>query len=226
MSIFELEAESRSDTGKGASRRLRRDGKVPAIIYGGGADPKAITLVHSEILKRLDHEAFYSHILSVKVDGKKLDTVLRDMQRHPSKPVIMHMDFQRVQADEVLRVNVPLHFIGEDDSPGVKLQHGVVTHNIVDIEIECLPGNLPEYIEVDCSGLEVGDSIHLSGLKAPSGVKFVDLLNFENLDEEEQSEIDQTVVMIVAPRVETEEGEAGEATPATGGPKPAEGKGE
>jgi large subunit ribosomal protein L25 len=135
----------------------------------------------------------------------------------------MHMDFQRVQANEALRVNVPLHFIGEEDSPGVKLQHGVVTHNIVDIEIECLPGNLPEYIEVDCSGLEVGDSIHLSGLKAPSGVKFVDLLNFENLDEEERGEIDQTVVMIAAPRVEAEEGEAGEAGAAEGEPKPAEG---
>jgi large subunit ribosomal protein L25 len=226
MSIFELEAESRSDMGKGASRRLRRDGKVPAIIYGGGEDPQAITLVHSEILKRVDHEAFYSHILSLNVDGKKLDTVLRDMQRHPSKPVVMHMDFQRVQADEVLRVNVPLHFIGENDSPGVKMQHGVVTHNIVDIEIECLPGNLPEYIEVDCSGLEIGDSIHLTGLKAPNGVKFVDLLNFEQLDEEEQSEIDQTVVMIVAPRVETEEGEAGEAGIPAGEQKPAEGKSE
>ena len=226
MSIFELEAESRSAMGKGASRRLRRDGKVPAIVYGGGEEPQAITLVHSEILKRLDHEAFYSHILSLTVDGNKLETVLRDMQRHPSKPVVMHMDFQRVQANEALRVNVPLHFIGEDDSPGVKLQHGVVTHNMVDIEIECLPGNLPEYIEVDCSALEVGDSIHLSGLKAPSGVKFVDLLNFENMDEEEQAEIDQTVVMIAAPRVEAEEGEEGEAGAAEGEPKPAEGKGE
>ena len=226
MSIFELEAESRSDMGKGASRRLRRDGKVPAIVYGGGEEPQAITLVHSEVLKRLDHEAFYSHILSLQVDGKKLDTVLRDMQRHPSKPVVMHMDFQRVQADEVLRVNVPLHFIGEDDSPGVRLQKGVVTHNVVDIEIECLPGNLPEYIEVDCSGLEIGDSLHLSDLKAPSGVKLVDLLNFENMDEEERAEADQTVVMIAAPRVEAEEGEEGETGPAEGEPKPAEDKGE
>jgi len=220
MSIFELDAESRSDMGKGASRRLRRDGKVPAIVYGGGEDPQPISLVHSEILKRLDHEAFYSHILSLNVDGKKLDTVLRDMQRHPSKPLVMHMDFQRVQADEALRVNVPLHFVGEEESPGVKTQHGIVTHNIVDIEIECLPGNLPEYIEVDCSALEIGDSIHLSDLKAPSGVKFVDLLNFENLDEEEQAEVDQTVVMIAAPRVEAE----GEAGAEEGEPKPPAGE--
>ena len=181
MSIFELEAESRSDMGKGASRRLRRDGKVPAIVYGGGENPQAITLVHSEVLKRLDHEAFYSHILSLKVDGKKLDTVLRDMQRHPSKPVVMHMDFQRVQADEVLRVNVPLHFIGEDDSPGVRLQKGVVTHNVVDIEIECLPGNLPEYIEVDVSAMELDEMLNLSDIKLPEGVEMVmpgDNLNF------------------------------------------------
>ncbi len=224
MSIFELEAESRSDMGKGASRRLRRDGKVPAIVYGGNADPQAISLEHSEVLKRLDHEAFYSHILSLKVDGKQLDTVLRDMQRHPSKSVIMHMDFQRVQAHEALRVKVPLHFIGEDDSPGVKLQHGIVTHNIVDLEIECLPGNLPQYIDVDCSGLEVGDSLHLSELKPPTGVKIVDLLNFENLDEEERSEVDQTVVMIAAPRVEAEAGEEGAAAAGEGAEKPAEGE--
>ena len=223
---YEINAVSRGDQGKGASRRLRRSGMVPGIIYGGGKDPQMFATAHNELIQHLDNEAFYSHILSLQVDGKKLDTVLRDMQRHPSKPVVMHMDFQRVQADEALRVNVPLHFIGEDDSPGVRLQKGVVTHNVVDIEIECLPGNLPEYIEVDCSGLEIGDSLHLSDLKAPSGVKLVDLLNFENMDEEERAEADQTVVMIAAPRVEEEEGEEGETGPAEGEPKPAEDKGE
>ena len=223
---FDLIAEIREDQGKGASRRLRHEGKVPAIIYGAGRPPRALVFDHNKVLRQLENESFYSSVLNIKVGEKSQAVILKDVQRHPAKPQIMHMDFQRVQAHETLRVNVPLHFIGEDDAPGVKLQKGVVTHNVVDIEIECLPGNLPEYIEVDCSGLEIGDSLHLSDLKAPSGVKLVDLLNFENMDEEERAEADQTVVMIAAPRVEAEEGEEGETGPAEGEPKPAEDKGE
>src|SRR5210317_1801587 len=130
MNIFELEAESRSDMGKGASRRLRRDGKVPAIMYGAEVDPQSITLVHSEIIKRLAHEGFYSHILTVNVDGKSTKAVLRDMERHPAKPIIMHMDFQRVDENKAIHVNVPLHFVGADVAPGVKAG-GMVSHELI-----------------------------------------------------------------------------------------------
>jgi len=182
MSIFEIEAESRSDMGKGASRRLRRDGKVPAIMYGGDEEPQSISLLHSEVLKRLDHEAFYSHILTVNVDGKASKAVLRDMQRHPSKPVIMHMDFQRVDENKPIRVHVPLHFIGEDVAPGVKTGGGMVSHEMIEVELEVLPRNLPEFIEVDISGLNVGDSLHLTDLKLPEGGSLVELARGESHD--------------------------------------------
>jgi len=181
MSIFELEAESRSDMGKGASRRLRRDGKVPAVIYGGGEDPQSITLVHSEILKRLDHEAFYSHILTVNVDGKPGNAVLRDMQRHPAKPIVMHMDFQRVDENKPIRVHVPLHFIGEDVAPGAKAG-GLITHELIEVALDVLPRNLPEFIEVDVSALEVGESLHLSDLPLPEGGSLVELARGEGHD--------------------------------------------
>jgi large subunit ribosomal protein L25 len=203
MSIFELEAESRSDMGKGASRRLRRDGKVPAIMYGGDEDPQSISLLHSEILKRLDHEAFYSHILTVKVDGRASKAVLRDMQRHPSKPVIMHMDFQRVDESKPIRVHVPLHFIGEDVAPGVKTGGGMVTHELIEVELEVLPRNLPEFIEVDISGLNVGESLHLSDLKLPESGSLIELGRGESHD--------LPVVSIHARRGGAEEtGQAGE----------------
>ena len=208
MSIFELEAESRSDMGKGASRRLRRDGKVPAIIYGGSAEPESITLVHSEVLKRLDHEAFYSHILTVNVNGKASKAVLRDMQRHPSKPLIMHMDFQRIDENKPIRVHVPLHFIGADIAPGVKTGGGMVTHELMEVELEVLPRHLPEYIEVDISGLNVGEGVHLSDLKLPESGSLVELGRGEGHD--------QPVVSIHARRgggdegAEAGEGEAGE----------------
>jgi len=181
MSIFELEAESRSDMGKGASRRLRRDGKVPAIMYGGDADPQSISLIHSELLKSLDHEAFYSHILTVKVDGKATKAVLRDMQRHPSKPVIMHMDFQRIDEKKPIRVHVPLHFAGEETAPGVKAG-GMVNHELIEVELEVLPKHLPEFIEVDISGMEVGESVHLTDLKLPESGVLVELGRGEGHD--------------------------------------------
>ncbi len=182
MSIFELEAESRSDLGKGASRRLRRDGKVPAIIYGGDEDPKSISLRHSELLKRLEHEAFYAHILSVQIDGKATKAVLRDMQRHPSKPQIMHMDFQRVNENQPIRVHVPLHFVGADIAPGVKTGGGMVNHELMEVELEVLPRHLPEFIEVDISALDVGDSVHLTELKLPESGSLVELGRGEGHD--------------------------------------------
>jgi large subunit ribosomal protein L25 len=178
---FELNAESRTDTGKGASRRLRRDGKVPAIMYGGGKDPESLTLSHNEVIRNLEQEAFYSHILSIKVGGGETRAILRDMQRHPSKPVILHMDLQRVSESEKLKTNVPLHFIGEDAAPGIKAG-GLVSHDLTEVAIECLPKHLPEFIEVDISALDIGDSIHLTGLTVPEGVTLTELARGEDRD--------------------------------------------
>ena len=207
MNIFELEAESRSDMGKGASRRLRRDGKVPAIMYGAEVDPQSITLVHSEIIKRLAHEGFYSHILTVNVDGKSTKAVLRDMQRHPAKPIIMHMDFQRVDENKAIHVNVPLHFVGADVAPGVKAG-GMVSHELIGVDLAVLPAHLPEFIEVDISAMNIGDALHLSDLTLPETGVLVELGRGEGHD--------LPVVSIHAPRTGGDEEEQ-EAAPEEGG---------
>jgi large subunit ribosomal protein L25 len=199
---FELNAEPRSDTGKGASRRLRHAGKVPAIMYGGGKDPESLTLSLNELIRNLENEAFYSHILNVKVGSAKTRAVLRDLQRHPSRPIIMHMDLQRVSESEKIKMNVPLHFKGEDLAPGVKAG-GLVSHELVEVEIECLPRDLPEYIEIDISALEIGDSLHLSDLVVPEGVTVLELARGEGHD--------LSVVSMHARRVIAEEEE--EAAP-------------
>ena len=178
---FELNAEPRTDTGKGASRRLRHTGKIPAIMYGGNKDPESLTLDHNEVIRNLEHEAFYSHILTVKVGGSETRAVLRDLQRHPSKPFVQHMDLQRVSESEKLRMHVPLHFSGEDVAPGVKAG-GMVSHEIIEVEVECLPKDLPEYIEVDISGMDVGESLHLSDLKMPEGAVLLELARGEGHD--------------------------------------------
>ncbi|MEX2480038.1 MAG: 50S ribosomal protein L25/general stress protein Ctc [Gammaproteobacteria bacterium] len=193
MNIFEIEAELRHDRGKGASRRLRRDDKIPAIIYGGHSDAVAVQLAHNEILLRTAHEAFYSHILTLKVGGVAERVVLKDMQRHPYKPFIMHMDFLRVSATEELTIRVPLHFINEERCIGVKQGGGVISHLMSDLEVTCLPQDLPEYIEVDIAGLNIGDSIHLGELTVPSGVQLTVLAH--GGDEH------QAVVSVNAPRV-------------------------
>jgi len=178
---FELTAEPRSDKGKGASRRLRHAGKVPAIMYGGGKDPESLTLSHNEVIRNLGHEAFYSHILTVKVGGGETQAILRDLQRHPSRPVVLHVDLQRVNMAETLRTHVPLHFIGEDTSAAIKAG-GLVSHELTDVLIECLPKDLPEFIAVDISGMQIGESIHLSGLSVPDGVTLVELARGEDHD--------------------------------------------
>ncbi len=208
MQLFELEAETRTDIGKGASRRLRRQGKVPAILYGGGETPQSITLAHNEVLKRLEHEAFYSHILTVKLGGKASKVVLRDLHRHPSKPTVLHMDFQRIDENRPIRVNVPLHFIGEDIAPGVKLGGGMVSHELTEVALDVLPKHLPEYIEVDISTMEIGDSLHLSDLKLPESGVLVELARGEGHD--------QPVVSIHARRAAAEEAEEAEAAPDAG----------
>jgi large subunit ribosomal protein L25 len=178
---FELNAEPRTDTGKGASRRLRHAGKIPAIMYGGNKDPEALTLNHNEVIRNLEHEAFYSHILTIKVGGSETRAVLRDLQRHPSKPFVQHMDLQRVSETEKIRMHVPLHFLGEEIAPGVKAG-GMISHEIIEVEVECLPKDLPEYIEVDISGMDVGDSLHLSDLAIPGGVDLLELARGEGHD--------------------------------------------
>ncbi len=216
---FELNAEPRSDTGKGASRRLRHAGKVPAIMYGGGKDPESLTLSLNEVIRNLENEAFYSHILNVKVGSAKTRAVLRDLQRHPSRPIIMHMDLLRVSESEKIKMNVPLHFTGEDLAPGVKAG-GLVSHELVEVEIECLPRDLPEYIDIDISALEIGDSLHLSDLVVPEGVTVLELARGEGHD--------LSVVSVHARRVivEEEEEAAPEAAAETGEEAKESGEGE
>lgn len=168
--VFVVNAQLRTDTGKGASRRLRHAGLVPGIVYGAHQDPAMISMVHSDLVQRLDQEAFYSHVLTLKIDGKSEQVILKDLQRHPARPFIMHADFLRVSAKEKLKTNVPLHFVGEDVAPGVKAG-GVVSHLITEVEVSCLPGDLPEYIEVNVAALELGEAIMLSEVALPKGVE-------------------------------------------------------
>lgn len=165
-----LNAVARQDVGKGASRRLRRADLVPGIIYGGSEEPTQVTVEGKAIRKLLENEAFYSQVLTLVVDGTKQQAILKDMQRHPAKEFAMHLDFLRVDAKQEIVTNVPLHFINEEGSVGVKAG-GAIVHNRVDLEIKCLPGNLPEFIEVDMAEIEVGGHVHLSDLAIPAGVE-------------------------------------------------------
>ena len=175
MSVtFELKAEPRGDLGKGASRRLRRAGKVPAILYGGGQDPQPLVLNHLDVLNQLKNEAVYSHVLTLKLGDRTESVVLRDLQRHPFKPTFLHLDFLRVSADRLLRVHVPLHFINGETAPGVKTQGGAVSHALIDIEIACLPKDLPEFVTVDLGQLNLGETLHLSNIVLPAGVELAE----------------------------------------------------
>ena len=171
----DLIAENREDMGKGASRRLRRQGLVPAIIYGAGRPPRALAFDHNKVLKQLESESFYSSVLNIKVGDKSQAAILKDLQRHPAKRQILHMDFQRIVEDEAIRMNVPIHFLGEDVAPGVKLGGGKVSHLMTDVEVTCLPKDLPEFLEVDVSALELDGMLHLSDIKLPSGVEIPEL---------------------------------------------------
>lgn len=173
-SVFEFVAESRVKTGKNAARCVRRNGQVPAIIYGGKAGPRTLVLSHNEVIKHLGHEAVYSHVLDIVIDGRTEKAILKGVQRNPAKFQILHLDFLRVNMAEQVRVHVPLHFVNEQRSVGCK-KGGVATHSMVDVEIVCLPSKLPEYIEVDLTNLDVGESIHLSQLNLPEGVEVVEL---------------------------------------------------
>ena len=173
---FTINAKSREDTGKGASRRLRRlTGEVPAIIYGGKKDAEKISILHKDITKALENDAVYSSIISLSIDGKAEDTIIKDIQRHPAKQIILHMDFLRVSKTTKLQTRVPLNFINEDICVGVKLGGGLIAHTMTDIEVSCLPKDLPESIDVDMAEIDVGQIVHLSDLTLPDGVESVSL---------------------------------------------------
>ncbi len=201
MEDFAIVAALRDDKGKGASRRLRRTGYVPGILYGADKDPVSIQLEHNDVLKHTDLEAFYSHILTLKLPSGSERVVLKDMQRHPYKAQVMHMDFLRVSENEMLTMRVPLHFVNEEKCVGVKDHGGVVSHLITELEILCLPRDLPEYIEVDVVELDIGDALHLSDLKVPEGVEIAAIAS--------GGDPAQPVVSVQVPRVvaEPEEGE-------------------
>lgn len=197
-------ATPREIFGKSEAKRLRRTGMIPAVVYGAGKNPASITLEHRAIAKALENEAFYSSILTLKIEGKKAaeKIVLKDVQRHPYKPNIVHVDFLRVSAKEKINMKVPLHYLGEEDAPGVKQEGGIVNKLMTEIDISCLPADLPEYIEVDMSELKLNESIHLSQIKTPEGVEFM------------TSEEDPGLVSIHIPKVAEEpednaEGEEG-----------------
>ncbi len=175
MNEYELRAELREGGGKGATRRLRREGMIPAVLYGAGKDAVSLKLDANTIGKQLDNEAFFSHILDVKVGSEGTKVVLKALQRDPATDLVTHMDLLRVSSTQEITMHVPLHFIGEDSCPGIKAG-GVANHLLVDLEISCLPKDLPEYIEADMSHMDIGDSMHLSEIKMPEGVTLLALL--------------------------------------------------
>jgi len=173
VSTSKVVASRRSVQGSGASRRLRRSGKVPGIIYGGTTAPVSIEMDHNPILLSLKAEAFHSSILSLELDGKAEQVLLRDFQMHPYKAQVLHVDFQRVDANAKLHTKVPLHFIGQENSPAVKLEGAIVSHIINELEVSCLPKDLPSFLEVDLSGLGLAHPVHVSNIKLPAGVSLV-----------------------------------------------------
>lgn len=192
---FQLQAEARDQFGRSGSRRLRRTGRVPAIVYGGGQDPTPISLDHNHVVHDMQREAFYTSILTVKVGKDSQSVVVKAVQRHPARPQVMHIDFQRIVADEEITLNVPIHFIGEEQATGVKEQGGVIDHIQTDVEISCLPRHLPEFLELDVTELELNGLFHLSDIKLPEGVTSVALEHGQDLP----------VVAINPPRREEEE---------------------
>jgi len=208
MSI-ELNAETRTDEGKGASRRLRHAEKMPAIVYGAGKKPVSLVFEQKDIRAVQDSEVFYSSVIGLKIDGKKAEKVIvRDVQHHPYKVDMMHVDFQRIDAKSKMHMHVPLHFIGEDQSPGIKTG-GLMSHVVMEVEVQCLPKDLPEYIEVDVSKLDTGESIHLTELVMPKGVELMALMHGDENH-------DTAVAAIHAPKVvaEVEEDTSAPVAPA------------
>jgi len=212
----EIKAQSRKDEGKGASRRLRHASFVPAVVYGAGKDPESIQIEHNTILLAAKHEWFFSSVLDLNVDGKVQKVLVRDWQKHPFKQLMMHMDFLRINENEVVRVNVPLHFLNQETSPAAKTSGVVISHNLTEVEVSCLPKDLPEFIELDLGKLKEGDIIHLSQLTLSADVEIPALALGEDHD------IAVVTVMFVQEEVdetpEAVEGEDAAAKPAAAKP--------
>lgn len=228
MNEYELLAEPREGGGKGAARRLRREGMIPAVLYGAGKDTVSIKLNANDVHKRLENEAFYSHILDIKVGSQGTQAVLKALQRDPTTDRVVHVDLLRVSSSQEITMHVPLHFAGEDTCPGKKAG-GVANHLLVDLEISCLPKDLPEYIEVDMSAMDIGDSIHLSELVMPEGVTLlalaqepdhdqpvVSLQHSQKFEEEEEALLEEGEELEEGAPAEGTEGEAAPPTPEEG----------
>ncbi len=173
---FDIEVQSREDAGKGASRRLRRTGMVPGILYGGHKDPVKIAVNHNELTRHLERESFYSHVLNLTLDGAGERVVLKNLQRHPAKPFVAHVDFQRISETEKIRMLIPLHFINEKECPGIEAG-GVVSYSLKEVDVICLPKDLPGYIEVDLTGMEMWETVHVRDLNLPGGVELTHTLD-------------------------------------------------
>ncbi len=222
---FDLIAEYRDDMGKGASRRLRRQGKVPAILYGGGRPPRTLAFDQNKVIQQLENESFYSSILNVKVGEKNQAVILKDLQRHPAKRQILHMDLQRIVEDEVIRMTVPIHFVNEDIAVGVKQGGGKVSHLMNDIEVVCLPKHLPEYLDIDIADLELDELRYISDIPLPEGVEIPALAQGEEANrpivsihiikemviEEEEEGLEEAVAAGEVPVAGEEAEEGGEA---------------
>jgi len=217
---FELAGEPRAKLGRTDARRLRKAGRVPAVMYGGGEDPETFTLEHNTLKHQMSREAFYTSILTLKIGPKTQQVVVKAVERHPARPQIMHLDFQRIREDEEITLDVRIHFIGEAVSKGVKEQGGVVDHLMTEVEVRCLPRHLPEYLEVDVTPLGLNEIYHLSDIKLPEGVTLVALAHGQ----------DHPVVAINPPRREEEEAPAAAAAagevPAAAQAEPAKAEGD
>ena len=206
-----LNAEPRSDSGKGASRRLRHQGLVPAIVYGGKFDPVQVSIDHNEFLHELDNEAIYTQVIDLKMGDKTQEVILRDLQRHPFKNKVMHADFFRIDKNTPIKVVVPVHVANAEECVGVKMDGGLLMQLVSEIEIISLPKDLPEYLEIDAADLHLGDLLHLTDIKMPEGVQIVSLTYLEDVEDIEHDEHNVGVLSVIKPREEVIEDEAPEA---------------
>ena len=206
---FIVEAEVRAGSGTAASRRARRNGQVPVVVYGGGEDEQYLLVDHNKIMRQLEVESFHSALVQLKVDGDLQRAILRDVQMHPYKSQVMHLDFQRVSRKDTITMTVPIHFSGEEDAPGVKIENGIMSHSMTSVDVTCLGSDLPEYIEVDVSGLNLGESVSLGDISLPEGVEFSSSL--------QESDMELSIASVLAPKkpqtesTDEAEGEDGDA---------------
>ena len=197
-----LNVEPRSDSGKGASRRLRHQGLVPAIVYGGKFDPVQISIAHNEFIHELEKETIYTQVINLKMDGKVQEVILRDLQRHPYKNKILHADFFRIDKNTPIKVVVPVHVNNAEDCVGVKMDGGMLTQLVTEIEIIALPKDLPEYLELDALELHLGEILHLTDIQMPEGVEIVSLTHHEEVEDIEHSDLNVGVLSVVKTRAE------------------------